>query len=114
MVTAVTCGYCEPRPCVGANRTLSHVPYVAYRTNTYVTFNYDLFERERKIIEGGERGGGLFESDLLRGQPLYGRTNRALVNMAFPTADLGCRLYGKVVSKLWERDGDTKEMIGNE
>ena len=56
METTVTCGYCDPRPCVGANRTLSHVPYVAYRTNTYVTFNYDLFERERELIEGGKGG----------------------------------------------------------
>lgn len=60
------------------------------------------------------RRGELFESDLLRGQPVYGRTNRPLVNMAFQAVDLGCRLYGKVVNKLWERDGDTKEMIGNE
>jgi len=62
METAVTRGYCDPRPCVGANRTLSHVPYVAYRTNTYVTFNYDLFEGERgKLLREGREGGAVRE-----------------------------------------------------
>lgn len=62
----------------------------------------------------GKLLGGVWEWPFARSAPLKvkeeGRTNRALVNMAFQRVDLGHRLYGKVVNKLREREG----MIGNE